>query len=419
MLRPALLALLTYCLFWTPAQAQSSDEQAFMDFHTGLAIDDKCHFLRAFERGRTWPVEQALLAPLDFYRANSASKITQEDYLASYNKLVEAGRVRAAEIACTDNQMAAPYIIGIRDRIARDLYSDLIIATQAGSLLPEQMQAAQTYERLIAPLYGENWQGFAQYAQGQAQVKVDKARADDVASDPFAGQLFADFGLSGALSADDPLYEAATMSYYFDSMVEGTVRMVDDLLFEWNADAAGYRVRLQSNPEDTASMTTLVDAAGTRMFDLWQSLDRYETLDGASAIPVAFTVRTDGSIRLMTMGDTARTAMANGSITLMVHPDALPDEEESDFTFMRSPEWWNAARVFEAERVDEPCLGAPCFALPGEVIDLIEAGSDRQQFRFFLSTEPDPAMPAPDQEYIHPGYPYALQSRKAVLASMS
>src|SRR5690606_10357271 len=149
----------------------------------------------------------------------------------------------------------------------------------------------------------------------------------------------------------DPLYEVTTMSYYFDSMVEGAVRVVDDLLFEWSADTAGYRIRLRSNAEDTASMTSLVDAAGNRMFDLWQSLNRYETLDGTSAIPVAFTVRTDGSIRLMTMGDTARTAMANGSITLMVHPDALPDEQESDF--MRSPEWLNAARIFKAERVDE------------------------------------------------------------------
>ncbi len=419
MLRPVLLALLTYCLFWSPAQAQSPDEQAFMDFHTGLAIDEKCHFLRAFERGRTWPVEQDLLAPLDFYRANSSLKITQEEYQAAYDKLFEAGRARADEIACTDNQAAAPYIIGIRDKVARGLYADLIIATQAGSLLPEQLQAAQIYENLIGPLYGENWQGFVQYAQRQAQVKVDNARAEDVASDPFAGQLFPDFGLSDAFVTGDPLYEATTMSYYFDSMVEGTVRVVDDLLFEWNADTAGYRIRLQSNPEDTASMTSLVDAAGNRKFDLWQGLDRYETLDGTGAIPVAFTVGTDGSIRLMTMGDAARTAMANGSITLMVYPDALPDEQESDFTFMRSPEWWNAARVFKAERVDEPCLGAPCFALPSEVIDLILAGSDRQQFRFFLSSEPEPAMPAPDQENIHPGYPYALQSRKAVLASMS
>lgn len=419
MLRLTLTALLTACALTAPALAQSADEQAFIDFHTGLAIDDKCSFLRAFERGRTWPVEQTLLAPLDFHGAFGSSKISQEEYLAGYNKLADAGKARAEAIACTDQQAAAPYIIGIRDKIARDLYAELIIATQAGQLLPEQMQAARIYESLIAPLYGENWQGFVQYAQGQAQIKVDEARAEDAAADPFAGQLFADFGLSDTLTSDHPLYEVTTTGYYFDSLVEGTVRMVDDLLLEWSADAAGYRIRLQSNPEDTASMTTLVDAAGNRLFDLWQSLDRYETLDGATAIPVAFTVRPDGGIRLMTMGETARTAMANGSITLLVHPDALPDEQSSDYTFMRSPEWWAAARVFKAERVNEPCLGAPCFALPAEVIELIQGGSKQQQFRFFLSTEPDPAMPAPDQENIHPGYPYALQSREVVLASMS
>jgi hypothetical protein len=408
MLLPALAA---------PALAQSADELAFTDYHTAMAIDDKCFFLRAFERRRTYAVELALLERLDFHGYKNALKMSDEDYWANYNKLADPGKWRASEISCTDTQAAAPYINGLRDKVARDLYSDLIIAVQLGALTAEQTHAARLYESIMAPLYGENWQGFVQHAQNLAQAKIDKARKADVDADPY-NELFGSYGLGFETEEwEEESFIPLATHYNFDATVTGTVRTVDAILFELTADEAGYRLHTERSADEDGYLTGLFDRYGVRIHDIIQDAESYKTLGGAGPIYLVLTIKDNGSMRIMTFGEQARTHMSLGSFTLALHPAALSDEQKSNYTFLRSADWWNAAKIFKAERVDETCLGGPCFALPPEVVDLLMAGSEGQHFRFFLAVEPDPPIPAPESPEIQTGYTYALFGRQAFLDS--
>ncbi len=401
MLRRSLLSFALLMGITTPAFAQDAAEQAFIDYQTARAIDAKCHFLRYFELTKMRDIELNLLQPLWFTGAKDAGKIDDAQYLEAYEKLAAMGRDKAQAIACSDEAAAAPYILKLRDLTAVLIYIDLIIAFDGNRLSDEQRQAAQVYEAMISPLYGENWQRFADYARGQAQLLYNEAADKDDEFNPLAG-----------LFADDPetmeaLYGPAEDGVYVSSLREGAMRIIDMILFDLMAAEAGYRVKSEYLPDDTA-VDMLVGADGNTRAYVTDIPHAYETLEQAGPVNLVVTVTPEEEIRIMSWGEKARSLLADGSVTFLVNPNKLNPEEATGFSYMRTQDWLDDALIFTARPVDEPCLGGPCFALPKEALDAILAGSVNQAYRFFVSSQPAPALPSPDTDVIHTGYTYML-----------
>ncbi len=418
-LRQILIALTLSALACAAPLAQSPAEQAYIDYQTGLAIDDRCHFLRHFERQNISDIDEELLRPLNLYIDYAETGQDVDAINAERARLVELANATARNIACTDNQSAAPYILGLRDRIAHYLYAHMLIGLESGRMSDEQKRAAQLFEAMFTPLYGENWQGFVDHATKRAQLKIDTVLQQDQQSNIFESLWGPDF-------YDDYLYwdEEEDYSYdpfasrvYFDALLIGALKAADDIVFDLTVEEAGYRVQTHLG-EKGGHVTAFFDPQGERKFDLWQVPSGYYAIEKAGPVKLAFAVNDLGEGRIMSYGEQAK-RLAAGSITFLIHPDALPSNQSSDFTLLRSAEWWDAAQIIEAEPVDEPCLGGPCFALPASALDLIRNGPSGQAFRFFLSIHAEPTLPAPDNPEIYTGYNYALQSRDTFLASQN
>ncbi|WP_156460289.1 hypothetical protein [Devosia sp. Root635] len=415
MLRRALAIITTSLCLVFPAMAQQEVIDRFVALKTAQAIDENCRFFKQFERDRIGYIESDLLARLDFARNRQSGKISEADYLTQYDALEAQAGARAETIACTDNAAAGAYILPLRGEAAPAIYADLMIAVQMGNLTPEQTQAAHAFEGMIQPLYSQNWQGFVQYAQQQAQAKLDEAKQADLDSSSLSNtNLFGGLdGLGGGYAFGD--YSMEAPSFNLDFTVQSAVRVADNILFEIVAEQARYRLIKKHNPEVLGYIRRLTDGAMNPVADVWQDVGRYPTLEEGPSIYAVFTLQPDGSTRVMTFGaDAGR--VADGSVTVLVHP-RLGSDLGNDFTYARGQEWWDAATVFEATRIEDGCLGGPCFSLPAELVPAILEGGYGQYFRFFFSTASNPEMPLPTDLAIQTNNTYELFARQSFLAA--
>ncbi|MBE7733002.1 hypothetical protein [Devosia faecipullorum] len=414
MLRQILLALAFFAFGHGSTLAQDAEEQAFVTYQTARAIDNKCHFLRYFEALEAGGIETDLLRPLWFSSAYDAGKIDAEQYLAAFNKLADMGKAVAAGINCADQQAAAPHILALRDQIAYRLYSDIMIAFEDKGLSDERKQAGHAYEAMIAPLYGEHWPAFLAQAQRFAQAKVDDARSEDAES-ALAFGLF-DFG--DMYEEELEAYGIGGDDFYVQSLISGMAGTLDSILFDMKAEAAGYRARMERSPADeSAFFTTLADASGARVYDLLGTPARYELYEQTGEVYLVFAATQDRQMRILTWGEDAPVLLADGSVTLLINPKPLPPAQKSDYAYMRSQQWWGDAIPFRAQRLDEPCLGAPCFGLPPEAMEAILKGSPDQPFRFYISSALDTVHADPEDLRTHTGYTYALYRWQALKAA--
>ncbi len=405
MLRRLICLLMLASVGLTPARAQDAAEQAFIDYHTARAIDAKCHFLRYFELSVARDVEFDALRPLWFTGAHAAGKIDNEEYLAAYDKLADMGEQKAEGIDCADEAAAAPYILKLREQTAVLIYADLIIAVDGGKLSDEQMRAAQAYEAMISPLYGENWQSFTEYAGRQAQFKYDESAQKDRDANPFGGLWTYDDEMEAEMEA----YGFTSAGVYVESLRDGATRIVDDILFDLSAADAGYRVRTEYLPDGTY-LNTLADAGGVVRYELIDMPGQFELLEKIGSVNLVFAVNADGEVRALTWGLRARETLADGSVTLLANPTKLEPGQATDYTYMRSQEWLDAAEIFTGRPLQETCLGAPCFGLPKAAVEAILSGSANQAFRFFVSVNPDPPLPDPADLQVHTAFTYRLNS---------
>ena len=63
-----------------------------------------------------------------------------------------------------------------------------------------------------------------------------------------------------------------------------------------------------------------------------------------------------------------------------------------------------------------PGVSGPCFALPGEIIDAIDATGPGQTYRLFFMADSATPDPAPDDLRITSGFGYAIAYRKEMIA---
>ncbi|UYN98413.1 MAG: hypothetical protein KIT02_10630 [Devosia sp.] len=408
-----ILILLTVSLGLAfPAVAQDADEQAFLNYQVAMAINDKCHFLRQFELSHTYPIFSDLVDQLHWGAAYGSGKISPEEYDASLTEVRNQAATIAQTIACTDEQQAAAYIVPLRAELALAIYARLLIAFELGQPTPEQQDAARRYEAMIAPLYGQNWQGFVQRAQADARQILDEARQTDSMDDLYGFSLFPD---------DDWLWPEEDSGYgpgswNVEMEAAGSVRIIDEIFFEIVAESQGYRYVTRSEPGRDGYIKSLTNAEFEPQADLFGGPGRYPTLEGGAEVHAAMTIGQDGSIRIMTYGQGAA-MLKQGTVVLMVQPDPLPADKADNYSYVTTREWWDTARAYRGEVVPETCLGGPCFAFDPSLAEALLTGDRQQTLRFYIAQAGDAAPPSFDDVAIQLGYAYQIRSRRDFLAA--
>ena len=404
-----------------PSSGQQLERDTFVSFRTALALDDKCHFLKYFERAYVWPIEEKLLEPLNFSKARKAEKISAEDYQAEYDAIDAEAVSAAAGIECTDGARAGAVITPLRGEIAPLVYADLIIAYEKGNLTAEQQNAARAFEAMVFPLYGEaNWPNFVQFAGAKASQLLETADREDGGPDYLQGLGIEMGGLGGNggyVGTDDfsAAYLGGAATYARDRQVEASVEVADRIFFEMVAEQFGYR-RLENLAKDFyAYRDQMADMNLNPVMDLWEQPGLFEAVDTGARFYAAFTVSPEGAVRVMTFGEGAA-PMSTGKVVFMVH-GALPEDAGDQFSYIRSPQWWAGAQRFEGELVDETCLGGPCFALPPEIMDAIAAQPPGHEFRFFFNGGTTTNDPNPDDELVQSGWGYKVSYRNEMIAA--
>jgi len=391
------------------AMAQDASENNFVRFKTGEALDDKCHYLRQFERNYLYDIEENLLAPLPFFIAHEAGELSNEQYRSQYDALAARGRDAAAAIDCADEAAAGPLVLPLRGEIGVGLYGDLMIAFQHGELTDEQKRAAQTYEQIIAPLFSQNWEAFVQTAAAKAQAKIEEAIGKDDCLN-----YYRELGVGLGSLPEELDYLCEGNTYNLDLLVENATKITDDIIFETAVERSGYRWITQLSPTTYHFREQLTDPAFVAKWDLWEIPGRYEALDLDVKFQAVFAVDTAGAVRVMTFGERAD-AMANGTVIFKVHPPLGPEVTDS-FAYNGSQEWWDKAERLEAIKVDEPCLGGPCFSLPPDILAAIAASPTSQPYRFVFKTDPASSDPAMENPRVNTGYGYRLNYRMEMVA---
>lgn len=407
-----LILLLPLIALSLPAIAQEVDTTPFIHYQTALALDDKCGFFKHFERKRASVVGSELEKQLPHYIAYAAQTKSYDDYLAAYAELRAEGRATAAPIDC-ESQKVGEFILPLRNAVSVEIYSDLMIAVEAEALGPDQQQAAQAFQAKIGPMYGENLGSFIAMARARAEAKVAEASKFDIGQGDWGG-------LGGLLGAEDEIYEElygqsfSSVSIYMQSLIDSAASTADDILFEPVAEASGYRFQQLSSAATSNYLDTLTDAQGKRAMDVIGRSGPISLLDADIKVYGVLALRPNGGIRFMTYGSTAADVV-DGSFVVIANTNQLSADKETSFDYMRSQEWWDASEIFYGERVEEPCLGGPCFALPPETLTAILSGSPNQAYRFFLARDADGPMPAPDDIGIQTAFTYLLWMRQAYL----
>src|SRR5690606_33439418 len=155
------------------------------------------------------------------------------------------------------------------------------------------------------------------------------------------------------LEAEMEAYGFTSPGIYVSSLRAGATRVIDSILFDLSAADAGYRVRTEYLPDDTF-INTLVDAGGNRAYELIDMPGKFELLEKTGAVDLVFAVNKDGDMRILTWGQKARETLTDSaSITLLVNPNKLEPYQATDYTYMRSQEWLDAAETFTARPAEE------------------------------------------------------------------
>ncbi|MBJ3786185.1 hypothetical protein [Devosia sediminis] len=395
--------------------------QAFTDFRTAVALDDKCHFLAFFERHRLGAIEEKLLEPLSFYGAYTAGKLTQEQYLEQYDDHDAAAREAAAGIDCADAARTSSMIVPLRGQIAQMVYADLMIAYQLGEITAEQQNAAMAYENMIGPLYGEaNWPSFVQSASVLARSLIDEANTGDTGYSIFGDDSLGGLGGAGGLIGDgDPygFYAEGENGFYLQSLIDSSLGVADTILFEMIAQQFGYRRIESATPGESWFRDQLATPTFEPVFDLLDLPGRYEALGMGTRFYAVLGVSMGDEMRLMTFGEGAD-RMRDGTVTFLVHP---PKEGLAiqGYDLVRSQEWWDGATRYEGELVIDTCLGGPCFAMPAALLEALATAPSGTEYRFFFSDQPEGFETVPDDPRVQSGWNYKAVYRREMLAAGS
>jgi hypothetical protein len=224
--------------------------------------------------------------------------------------------------------------------------------------------AAQGYDAFLQQVYGASFPDFAAREQQNAMNRLP--------ADAFGTNLF---GIGQLLSQEDSEKVWAARS--------DASRTLQDVHFEVAAESNGYLlspVKLVAG--GTLPALTRPDGSAPPM-PIVEGPTTYKV--NAEAAEIAYGVAlANGRLRLVTWGDGATAALANPTVRLYV-PNAPTPEGVSIWGHFSDPDWRDGTTAYEGVKLEESCLGAPCYEFDAAATEALAALPESSAAELFLS----------------------------------
>jgi hypothetical protein len=160
------------------------------------------------------------------------------------------------------------------------------------------------------------------------------------------------------------------------------------VVFEVNAEVNGFRV--QTVALQSWEVPRLVpQAEAAPVLPVWSGPGMF-MIEGGGYLTGVFVDMPDGKLRVMSYGDDALALPAAASATLLVRSED-PPPGVADWQLFDLDDWRSLAFPFDGVRLDEPCLGAPCWEFSAEAREALLTTDDDEYAELRLA--PDPGVP--------------------------
>lgn len=357
--------LLAFILFAVaaPAQAVEADQQHYFDLKLAQAIDRNCNSFKQFERVAIETLEKEREASMVMHAEWQSGTLDAATYAARLSSLAAEAEAAAGDIACLGT--ADRKINALREIIIPRIITDIVIANDGGDLTPELAEARDIYLSMLRPLY-QDLPSVIDYARAKA---IERLQA---ANDQGQG-----LKLLNGMAGDTDFDIAPELVEFAENEVRRQARLtLERIAFEIVVERHGMYLRPRRDSE--GGMVGLFWASSKMpRADVWLYGTTFPLVETGEAIPAAITIEHDGTMRVMTYG-TLAARIEDGAALFAVPLDPVPDGFQDDADYYRSAQWRQEAAFFEASRIEDDCLGGPCFEFPPALLTaLTRIGGDR------------------------------------------
>ena len=373
-------------LAWTALPATAEDiavEDVAVDYsfvRMAEFMDDNCRLMQFVERDAIRTLATVHLRQSPRFVALEEGTSTQAEFDAWRDAVDVAAKALATELGCAET--AYPYMVRARIDATARVYQNMLIAVFLSGLpeadfrrivVPqEQMDAAGRFDGLMRHIYEDGYEGFVEQARLSAESRLPPRPPDT---------------MLGLLETDAVTDVAGVEQPWRDLSNEATGTL-EHILFEVMAEEAGHVV-LARQLEGGELAADLADPTGGEVRATIAGYRHSYVLGNGETVFGVLARRPDGTLRFMSYGIAAREQLGSGTVRLLVSV-ASPAGDEAAY---RTADWRGQATAFPGARVEEACLGGPCWAFGPQASAAISALEDDGYFEVWLS--PDAAAQPP------------------------
>jgi len=381
---PPLLAIATALLGAMAGAASAAPEDDYVALMTAVEIDNACIALKYVESSTARRLAWKFIEQSSEYLQSTDGRLPMEEYGAWKLGLDDRARDAAQAAGCT--QQALSHVLAAKARASEEIYRGMLQAVHFDGLLegdgnriPLDQHKKQTlagYENYLRQLYGQNFDTFVQRQRSLAAEAL-----------PLPGSVVESLLM--------PIESDAILAIWEAQLAARSV--VNDVQFEVTAEANGYLVR----PHAFAN-GTIVPSLRRQGLDGFLPVVKgpgYQLVNDGDRLAELYyvvVVLPDRRLGIMYFGETAMARLQDPTIRLYVREAPYPAGTDQ-YSVFDNPGFRDGASAFDATRVSESCLGAPCFELPIAATDALMAGPEGNVAELFVSflpgAEPPPIGP--------------------------
>jgi hypothetical protein len=370
---------------------RADDVEDYSFYLTAASLDDLCHALKYMEREAMRDLADEELRQTSQNAQYVDQRLSFDEYDAWLDGITAAATAKADEIGCT--QGAQSYLLTARAAATGRLYQDMLIAFELATLAedesarvnltPDQKQAAQVFDAFVQQLYGSSYATFRENQRQAALKRVPASFSDEARSSQyFMGETF---GLDE---------EQTQMLLAARRAAENTVELVH---FEVAAETAGLLVWPTTFQGEWHAPALMDAKAGQLRAVVFE--DRYNyRVEGGGETYGAFALSAEGKLRFMSYGTAATERLTDGAVRLLVRTAPVPRGVAAGDVFERD-DWRALATAYEGGRIDDRCLGGPCFEFPDEALAAIQATDFYERAELWLSPDVQATPPETSSYY--------------------
>lgn len=397
MIRTTLIAALITTSF-TQASTAQSPEQLYQSFYQGIALDNRCSFLKFAERagfsGMIQNFENALPETISF----ETGEMSFEAYQTYLEKLRDLARGAVQSIGCTELHRVGQYLLPTREWLALENYSNIMLAFQSPDLSDEYKQAGVIFESFLKQLYGDNFETFGARAQQMANEKFQIAFQKDAT--PLTNTKIGDedWDILLEIMGEDPQADTSEQpipTFYRERLIKESAEILRAILFELKFDQAGLVHSLHTHNGYILSVLRDKEITeGKANYNIIGTVSQVTTADSEPA-NIATLVSNSGDV-IFTSWSADDAFLSERSITVYAAPLDLTEQERGDVMFSYTREWRERARPIHILPAESGCIAGPCFVLTRAQIEATRQGDASPELRFAINKTAAQAHPADD-----------------------